>query len=225
MDKRELTAGRSWLANALLQGRRALRRDFFAGLLVIGPIASVGMVALGLVSWIGGKYERLPLLNAMPSLLRLMIGISLTLVVVVFIGFLARVYIGIKILEAGDRVIERIPFLRTIYQLVKMFLEMVMDPGTRSFREVVLIEYPKKDLLSLAFVVRRDGASLSREDRNPLVYLFIPKTPNPTTGFFLMTSATNLIPTDLTVEEAFKLVISAGIVLPDRLRQTISAKR
>jgi uncharacterized membrane protein len=190
-----------------------LRRDFVAGLLVFVP---VGFTILG-VLWLVRQLDNLVLPQvfaflgletAQPPL----VGLVVTLVAILLVGALTRSFIGRTALSLWESVVHRIPIAGGLYTVLKQFMEALFGTKTDGpqFSRVVLIEYPRKGIHSYAFVtgqVIRSPTGLPER----LLKIFVPSTPNPTTGYFLLVPAEDAIDTGLSVEEAFKLIISAGI--------------
>jgi uncharacterized membrane protein len=190
-----------------------LRRDFVAGLLVFVP---VGFTILG-VLWIVRQLDNLVL----PQIFRFfgleagqppLVGLVVTLVVIILAGALTRSFIGRTALGFWEGVVHRIPIARSLYAVLKQFMEAIFGTGAgeQHFIRVVLIEYPRKGIHSYAFVT----GNVSRPPEGlpaPILKVFVPSTPNPTTGYFLLVPEKDALETGLGVEEAFKLIISAGI--------------
>jgi uncharacterized membrane protein len=190
-----------------------LRRDFVAGLLVFVP---VGFTILG-VLWLIRQLDNLVL----PQVFGFLgletrqppfVGVVATIVVILLVGALTRSFVGRTALSFWERVVNRIPIARSLYTVLKQFMEAVFGSGGGGtyFNRVVLIEYPRKGIHSYAFVT---GQVARSPDGLPerLLKVFVPSTPNPTTGYFLLVPEQDAIDTGLGVEEAFKLIISAGI--------------
>jgi uncharacterized membrane protein len=195
-----------------------LRRDFVAGLLVIVP---VGFTILA-IFWIVGQLDNLVL----PKVFRGLgmeprqppfVGVVVTLGLILAGGAVARSFVGRAALRYWERLVDRIPVARSLYAVLKQFMEAVFGTGTNEqFRSVVLIEYPRRGVWSYAFLTGRIAGSAvpgagHAELPEQMVKVFIPSTPNPTTGYFLLLPEEDIIETGLSVEEAFKLIISAGI--------------
>ncbi len=190
----------------------ALRRDFLAGLLVFVP---VGFTVLG-VLWIIDRLDQLVL----PNIFRALgvevseprfLGAAVTLGVILLAGALTRSFVGRAALRLWEGAVDRIPVARSLYTLLKQFLEAVVgdDAAAQSFDRVILIEYPRKGIYTYAFVTGQARHVAGAPD--DLLKVFISSTPNPTTGYFLLIPAEDAVETGLSVEEAFKLIISAGI--------------
>ena len=205
------------IRNLLFEPLRVLRNFFLAGILVVVP--------LGITVWIVVKFivyfDHLPtylsdLLNIeFPSWLPgYLLGIILTIAVISFIGFSTQLYVGRKLLELFEFLVHKIPFVSSIYKGIKQISASLVGRGNKLFERVVLIEYPRKGLYSLAFVTAH-GKSIGPVVGKTLYYVFVATTPNPTSGIFLIIPEEEIIDTDISVEDAMKLVISSGMVTPD----------
>ena len=193
-----------------------LRRDFLAGLLVFIP---VGFTILGLL-WIVERLDQLVL----PKVFDFLgfegqipfLGVITTLAAILLAGALTRSFIGRAVLRFWERVVDQIPVARSLYSILKQSTEAFIGagPGSHSYRRVVLIEYPRKGIFTYAFVTSRVERSIEGLP-DGMVKVFVPSTPNPTTGYLLLLPEADVVNTSLTVEEAFKLIISAGIASDD----------
>jgi uncharacterized membrane protein len=143
------------------------------------------------------------------------LGVITTLAAILLVGALTRSFIGRAALGLWERLVKRIPIARSMYSILKQFMAAIFgSSGTSNFRRVVLIEYPRRGIFTYAFVTGR-VANPPPPLPHDLLKVFIPSTPNPTTGFFLLLSEEETVDTELSVEDAFKLIISAGIAAPD----------
>lgn len=196
------------------------RTYFLTGLVVAAPIG----ITLYLTSWFIEVVDEwfMPLIPAayrpenylsisIPGL-----GLLVALVALTILGALTANFFGRQVLSLGERIVERMPVVRTIYSALKQIFETVLAQGTTSFKDVGLIEYPRKGLYALVFVTTvTKGEVASRVPGTPeLLSVFLPTTPNPTSGFLLFVPRTDIQILDMSVEEAAKLVISAGLVVP-----------
>jgi uncharacterized membrane protein len=195
------------------QFAETLRRDFVAGLLVFVPI---GFTVLG-VLWIVEQLDALVLPRVfgflgMEASQPPLVGAVATLALILLVGSLTRSFIGRTMLGLWERLVDRIPIARSLYTVLKQFMEAMFGTGSSSaqFSRVVIIEYPRVGIHSYAFVTGRVEQSY-QELPDGLLKVFVPSTPNPTTGYFLLLREADTIETGLSVEEAFKLIISAGI--------------
>ena len=122
--------------------------------------------------------------------------------------------IGRYILKLGERIIQRLPIIRSVYGALKQIFESVLASSSESFREVVLVEYPRRGIWAIAFITGTTKEEVQNITDNEMVNIFLPTTPNPTSGFLLFVSRDELIQLNMTVEEGIKMVISGGIVTP-----------
>ena len=149
------------------------------------------------------------------------VSLFLVLFMVMLIGWLANFYIGKKVLTIVDRVMLRLPFVRGIYGGTKQVIDAFsMQRGSGSFKKVVLLEYPRKESWVLGFVTNENLAKAQSIFGRSLIAVFVPSTPNPTTGFLLYLSPFDLYRVDLEVDEAVKLIVSAGLVLPEKIKKS-----
>jgi uncharacterized membrane protein len=142
------------------------------------------------------------------------IGILLALLVLLGTGLIAANYFGKRIVSFWESLLERIPLVRNIYSAVKRFAEIVLSDSSQSFSKVLLIEYPRKGLYSLSFQTSQDLGEVQGKTGEDLVCVFVPTTPNPTSGLILMVPKQDVIELDMGVEDALKMVISLGVVVP-----------
>lgn len=151
------------------------------------------------------------------------IGILIIMLLLILIGWLAAGLVGRSIMGFGERLVDRTPIVRSIYGTLKQLFETVLTQSSRSFREVVLIEYPRRGIWSLAFVTGEARGEVERVLEPGLISVFVPTTPIPAYGFMMFVPRAEVIPLDMPVEDGMKLVISGGIVVPpDRRPVTIT---
>lgn len=198
--------------------REAVRRYFVAGLLVFAPLG----ITIWAIAWIIQRLDNLLL----PRVLNLLfpgwepppiplVGAIFTLLVILLMGVLARHLFGGEFIRAWERLLARVPVARSIYYGVKQLFEAIIRSDHTRFRRVVIIEYPRKGVYALAFTTGPVLGRLKSITDKPLINIFLPTTPNPTSGFYLLLPQDEVVETNLTVEEAFKLVMSAGMVSPE----------
>lgn len=195
-----------------------LRAYFFAGVLITAPIAITLYIAWLIVSFIDGQVDSIlpPDINpntylpfSIPGL-----GLLLSLVVLTLIGSFAAGYVGRLIVSLSDSLIARMPVIRSLYSATKQIFETVLANQSNAFREVVLIEYPRRELWSIAFITGRTEGEIQNLTADEMVNVFVPTTPNPTSGYLLFLPRKDIVPLTMSVEEGVKLVISGGIVVP-----------
>jgi uncharacterized membrane protein len=196
----------------------SIRRYFISGLLVWLPIWITILALKFLVDILGATLTLLPIKYQPDALLGVHIpgiGMIITLGVILLTGFLVANFIGRQFVALWDSFIGRIPLVRTIYMGVKQVLHTLFTPGGQSFRKVLLVEYPRAGMWSLAFQTGDGTPEVSKSlDGEAMVSIFIPTTPNPTSGFLMMVARKNVIEMNMSVEQALKFVISLGVVQP-----------
>jgi len=194
-----------------------LRRYFVAGLLFWVPVAVTILVISFLVDLLDRSMLLLPLKYRPEALFGVSIpgfGVLFAVLLVFITGVVVANLLGRKLLQFWEAVLSRIPFVRSVYATAKQVVETVVSGNGKSFREVVMVEYPRKGLWSLAFVTG-DGLPAAKDKTDgDLINIFVPTTPNPTSGFFLMVSEKEVVHLDLPVEDGLKLILSAGVILP-----------
>ncbi|HET6520300.1 MAG TPA: DUF502 domain-containing protein [Geminicoccaceae bacterium] len=197
-----------------------LRTYFLTGVIVTAPLAitfylvwqTVGFIDDRVTGWIPDRYNPETYLPfTVPGL-----GLLVMLVLLTLIGMLAAGFIGRALVRFGERLLARMPIIRSIYGALKQIFETVLAQSSRSFREVVLVEYPRRDLWAIGFVTGPTKGEVQDQTPDDMVNVFLPTTPNPTSGFLLFVPRHDLIHLNMTIEEGIKLVISGGIVSPPR---------
>ena len=200
-----------------------LKNDLIAGLLVVIPLATtiwlstvVSKFVLAFVTSIPKQFN--PFINLNPllqDLINLALGLTVPLMGILLIGLMARNIVGRWLLEFGEGTLQRIPLAGSVYKTLKQLLETFLRDNSRRFRRVVLVEYPREGLYSVGFVTGQVGPSLQSDLGQNLLSVFIPTAPNPTTGWYTLVPEGSVKELDISVEDAFRTIISAGIVNPD----------
>ena len=142
------------------------------------------------------------------------IGLIIFVIALSLVGYLAAGLMGRTLIRAGERLLNRMPVVRTVYGALKQIFETVLAHKATAFRQVVLVEYPRRGLWCLAFVSGKTEGEVQNLTEDELVNIFLPTTPNPTSGFLLFVPRRDLTPLSMTVEEGIKMVVSGGIVTP-----------
>jgi uncharacterized membrane protein len=142
------------------------------------------------------------------------LGVILAVVVLLLTGLLAANFVGRAFVGGWEALMDRIPFVRAIYSAAKNFAEMVFSDSSQSFKKVLLIEYPRKGVYSLAFQTATRLGEIARRTGEDVICCFVPTTPNPTSGFILIVPKKDVTVLDMSVDEALKMVISLGVVVP-----------
>ena len=198
--------------------RHKLKHYFFTGLLVVVPISLTILVLRWLVTFMNRF-----LVSVLPEIFRPEeiygipapgIGLIATLLLILLIGVLAANIFGRSLVTFSERMLDRIPVVKGVYNLFKQVADTVLNRERGAFRKVVLIEYPRKDIWAVAFVTGVSEGEVQRVTEKTLVNVFVPTTPNPTSGFYVLVPKEDIIELTMTVEEAFKLIISGGMVTP-----------
>jgi len=196
---------------------RKLRNYFATGLLVILPAIVTGYVLWKVFRWVdsflGGLIGGYLGYN-IPG-----IGFVATILGILFIGLLASNIIGRRFIALGEWILTKIPLVNKIYTGVQQIASVLLREKRAVFQRAVMLEYPRRGVYSIAFVTNETSTEFPVENGKNLVTLFLPTTPNPTSGFLLIMPEEDTIRLSMTVEEAIKLIISGGSVLPTRLEQ------
>jgi uncharacterized membrane protein len=194
-----------------------LRRYLVAGLLIwlpIGVTIFVFRLLLGLMDQLlfllPDRYRPEVLLGfPVPGL-----GAALAVIFLLATGMLAANFLGRRLVQFYEALLHRIPFVRTVYSAVKNFTEILLSDDGTSFKKVLLIQYPRKGLYSIAFQTSEEAAEVQSKTGETIITVFLPTTPNPTSGFMLFVPKDDAIELDMKVEEALKMVVSLGVVVP-----------
>ena len=195
-----------------------LRAYFLAGVLVTAPLGLTGLLSWWFIDFVDEKIT--PLIPdrynpetylpfGIPGL-----GLLVLLIAVTLIGALTAGLIGRWLLQTGERVLNRMPVVRSIYSAIKQIFETVLAQQSNAFREAVLVEYPRRGIWAVGFITGTTKGEVQNLTEEETVNIFLPTTPNPTSGFLLFVPKSDVVPLGMSVEEAVKMVISGGIVTP-----------
>lgn len=199
-----------------------LRRYIVAGLLVWIPLGVTVFILNVVVGIMDRSLLLLPVAYRPENLLGFKIpglGILLTFIVVVLTGFLAANFLGRRLVGLSEGVLNRIPLVRSIYSAAKTFTEVLFTDTSQAFKKVLLIEYPRRGIYSLCFQTSTGLAEIQARTTEDLICVFVPTTPNPTSGFIIMVPQAEVIELDMDVESALKMIVSLGVVVPDWVRR------
>jgi uncharacterized membrane protein len=199
------------------QLRVLIRKYMLTGMLFLIPLFLTGWVLITLVHFTDMALALIPIPYRPERLIGFAIpglGLILSLLIVFVIGALVANVIGRQFLGLGEKVLEKIPLLRWFYFSSKHMLEAIFLKDSDSFRRVVLIQYPRKGLYSIGFVTGTSKGELKEKIPGRSYTVFIPTTPNPTSGFLYVVPEEETIPITWSVDEAFRMIISAGVLLP-----------
>lgn len=196
-----------------------LRGNFLAGIVIVGPVVLTAYLAWAVITfidqqivpWVPRIYNPSTYLNFdIPGF-----GVIVFLLFTTVVGYFTRNLFGRQIVKIGEGWVDRMPIIRSIYNALKQIAETILQQSNTSFKNACLIEYPRKGLWAIAFVsTDTKGEIAPKAKRDRMMSVFLPTTPNPTSGFLLFVPSEDVVLLDMTVEEAAKLVISAGLVTP-----------
>ena len=206
--------------------KRNLKSIFLTGLAVVMPVGLTVYIFFFLIEIMDSLLLIVPdryqpdvfLPFHVPGL-----GAIVTVVLILFCGLVAKSYFGNKLVGLGEGLLDKIPFIRSIYQAMKRIADTMFADRSANFKKVVLFRFPSKTIYSIGFVTGALGGELSTKigQNNHYVSVFMPTAPNPTTGLYMIMPEDELIYLDMSVEEAFTLIISAGIVTPTERKAKI----
>lgn len=194
-----------------------MKRYFITGLLIWIPLAITAMV----LAWIVGTLDQVILW--MPEQLQPRsvlgfnipgLGVIVTLLIILFTGLIAANVLGQRLVRYWEAVLARIPVVKSIYYSVKQVSDTLFSSNGQAFRKALLIQYPRQGSWTIAFLTGKPGGAAADHLRGDYVSVYVPTTPNPTSGFFLMLPVADVVELDMSVDEALKYIISMGVVAP-----------
>lgn len=205
-----------------------LRAYFFTGILVTAPVMITFFVAYKLIVFIDVSVNKvLPpqfkpdnfLPFTVPGL-----GIIILVVALILVGMFAAGFLGKFFLRLGEWIVYKMPFISSIYSVLKQIFETFLSNKSTAFKQVVLLEYPRKGIWILGFVSTDTDGEVKAHLQTEMINVFIPTTPNPTSGFLIFVPKSDVIPLEMSVEDGIKFVISGGIVSPEEHKKQKSKK-
>ena len=200
--------------------KQSIKNDLIAGLVVAIPLATTIWLSINVATGVVQFLTRFPkqlnpfteLLNPFwIALINLGIGLATPLIVILLIGLMARNIAGRWLIDLSDRTFQSIPLAGSVYKTIQQLLQTVFQDSKSRFRRAVLIEYPRRGLWAIAFVT---GVAVT-DSPNKMISVFIPTTPNPTSGWYSIVSEDEVLNLSISTEEAFKVLLSGGIVGPN----------
>jgi len=204
-----------------------IRRLFLAGLLVTLPLAITILVFKfafeTLDNFLGPIVTHLLRQAGLPIAENHQapgIGVVSTFLLVLLLGLFTTNFIGRKLLRLGEWLLAQIPIIRSVYIGAKQIIDTIALSGNQSFSKVVMVEYPRRGIYCLAFITGRTRGEAQARTGKDLINIFLPTTPNPTSGFFLLVPSEDLVEMDMTVEDGIKMIVSGGLVTPPFPRET-----
>jgi uncharacterized membrane protein len=211
--------------------KQDLKNDLIAGLLVVIPLATTIWLTITVAFWVVRFLTRFPKqlnpFTGLPPLLsdaiNLSVGLAVPLLGILLIGLMARNIAGRWLLDVGERIVQSIPLAGSVYKTLQQLLQTVFQDSKTRFRRVILVEYPRRGLWAVAFVTGTLVASEATTG-SPMLSVFIPTTPNPTSGWYAVVPESDVINLTISIEDAFKVLLSGGIVGPN-LAEAIPQER
>ena len=197
---------------------RALRKWLLSGLLVVVPLA----ITWSVLDWIIGTLDQT--LWLLPrdwtdwlSAHRVRgLGVLFTLAILLVVGAIASNFVGERLLLWGDAMVRRIPVVRSIYSSVKQVSDTLFSESGNAFRTAVLVQWPREGVWTIAFVTGTPGGDVANHLRGDYLGVYVPTTPNPTGGYFVMLKRSDCIELKMSVDDALKYIVSMGVVVPHR---------
>jgi uncharacterized membrane protein len=199
-----------------------LKNDLIAGLLVVIPLATTIWLTFTIASWVINFLTKIPkqinpfddLHPILVTLLNLLVGLAVPLLSILVIGLMARNIAGRWLLDVGERLLQAIPFAGSVYKTLKQLLETILKDSNDKCRRVILVEYPRRGVWAIGFVTGTISSDIQSQMATPMLSIFVPTTPNPTTGWYAIVPEDQVLNLSMSVEDAFKVIISGGIVSP-----------
>ncbi|NJL86838.1 MAG: DUF502 domain-containing protein [Leptolyngbyaceae cyanobacterium SM1_1_3] len=201
--------------------KQDIKNDLIAGLLVIIPLATTIWLTITIANWVIRFLTRFPKqLNPFTGLnpflvdmINLLVGLAVPLLAILLIGLMARNIAGRWLLDVGEKILQSIPLAGSVYKTLQQLLQTLLQDSKSKFRRVVLVEYPRQGLWAIAFVT---GATVTAQAQiTQMISVFIPTTPNPTSGWYALVPESDVINLSISIEDAFKILLSGGIVGPN----------
>lgn len=204
--------------------KQDLKNDLIAGLLVVIPLATTIWLSYVIASWAIKFLTEIPkqinpfdgLNPILTNLLNFFVGLTVPLGLILLIGLMARNIVGQWLLNLGEKILQGIPLAGSIYKTLKQILETLFQDSQTKFRRVVMVEYPRQGVWSVGFVTGKVSDAIQANFPQPMLSVFIPTTPNPTSGWYAVVAEEDVITLSISIEDAFKILISGGIVSPNQ---------
>ena len=197
-----------------------IRSWFFTGILVMTPLILTIYVVWAFITFVDNLVVPLVPIEYRPSYYLPFsipgLGLIIVFLFTTVVGILATGLFGRTLIRLWENILNRMPVVRSVYSAIKQILETVMATQSDAFRQAVLVEYPRKDIWAIGFVTGSTKGEVSENVNKKMVNVFMPTTPNPTSGFLLFFPEKDLIFLEMSVEDALKLVVSGGMVVPKR---------
>lgn len=203
--------------------KQDLKSDLIAGLLVVIPLATTIWLSISIAKWAIDLFTRIPkqinpfdgLNPLLTNILNFSVGLAVPLLSILLIGLMARNIVGRWLLDFGEQFLQAIPLAGSVYKTLKQILETLLGDSKTKFRRVVIVEYPRKGIWTMGFVTGKVSPPLQSHLTEEMISVFIPTTPNPTSGWYAIVPQQEAVDIDISIEDAFKVLISGGIVSPE----------
>lgn len=195
-----------------------IKRYFISGVLVVVPLILTYIVLKFLFEAIDGILQ--PIIYRVFGYFVPGLGIFTTILIIILAGVFTRNFIGAWLYRKGDRLLVRMPIIRPIYSAAKELLEAVTLPSIKSFKEVALVEYPRRGAYALCFISNRIDMEINGKIRK-FTSVFVPSTPTPVSGMVILMPADEVILVNMTVEEGIKFLVSGGVASPELIRDKV----
>lgn len=193
---------------------RTLRKSFFAGLVVVVPLAASVVILLALFNWVTDFLLPRSLLGHTNAFLYRIIALAVFVFLVTAIGWVTRLVVGRRIVTLAEQAVARVPLLNRIYGFVKNVSNTMFSGKKSAFERVVLVEFPRPGVYSIGFVTNETQGEAQALTQETVVNVFVPTTPNPTSGFLILVPRKQIIEMKMSVADGMKMVISGGAVTP-----------
>ena len=197
---------------------KKLQKYLIAGLLVWLPIVVTVLLFRFLITLMDQTLILLPSQIRPEAIIGFKLpglGLILTLLVLIVTGIFAANFVGRSMVNFGEKIFKKIPIVRSVYSAAKNFADIVFSDTGQSFKKVLLIQYPRKGIYSLAFQTSTNLGEVQKKTGSDVVCTFVPTTPNPTSGIIIIIPKEDVIEMDMEIDEAFKMIVSLGVVVPE----------
>ncbi len=203
--------------------KQDFKNDLIAGLLVVIPLATTIWLTITIATWVINFLTQIPkqlnpfdgLNPILVNILNLLVGLAVPLLSILLMGLMARNIAGRWLLDFGERLLQAIPLAGQVYKTLKQLLETILKDSNGKFRRVILVEYPRQGIWAIGFVTGAISNDIQAQMSRPVLSVFIPTTPNPTTGWYAVVPEDEVVNLSMSIEDAFKIVVSGGIVSPN----------
>ena len=205
--------------------KKIIKGYFITGLLVTLPISVTVYIIWFIIKAMDSIFKFIPTKYLPEAYIDITIpgmGLVLMVILVLIVGLFTRNFFGRKVFGYWENVVERIPLVRIIYVGVKQLLEALFYSNNESFKKAALVEYPRRGIYVIGFITGGSKGEVQDKTSNNMINVFIPTTPNPTSGFYILVPENDLTILDMSVEDAFKLIISGGIISPNSSKGLIA---